>query len=482
MTGTSMIIGLLIYVCILMFFGWYIPRKQSGGEDFLLGGRNVPFILVLGTTLATLVGTGSTMGAVGSAYTNGWGGVLVGLGGALGFFVLTFVFVGARDHKFVTETEELAYYYDNNKPLKILISIMLTLGSIGWLGAHLLGGSSYLAHITGIDMNVARIIMAVCFAVYIVLGGYLAVVWTDTIQAFILFFGFAAMAFFSYHKVGGMEAISKAMDPAALSFLGIEKIGLIPAISTIVAIGTSPLAVPSYRQRIYSAKDTSTAKKAFLITSISFVFFSVFPAIVGMVAKVLNPDITNANFVFPYMATSAFHPYIGLAILICGMSATMSSGDSDAMTGTTILVNDVYQLITGKAIPANRVVNFSKIVACGIIFVSLLFIWFANDVLGYIQTMISTLLSGVAVAGVFGRFWKRATWQGAIAAIVVASGVSFFISSNKDLNAFWGGPIIPALICASISLIIVSLITPKPKRSREEVLKEIVADREGMGL
>lgn len=239
MTGTSMIIGLLIYVCILMFFGWYIPRKQSGGEDFLLGGRNVPFILVLGTTLATLVGTGSTMGAVGSAYTNGWGGVLVGLGGALGFFVLTFVFVGARDHKFVTETEELAYYYDNNKPLKILISIMLTLGSIGWLGAHLLGGSSYLAHITGLDMNVARIIMAVCFAVYIVLGGYLAVVWTDTIQAFILFFGFAAMAFFSYHKVGGMEAISKAMDPAALSFLGIEKIGLIPAISTIVAIGSS---------------------------------------------------------------------------------------------------------------------------------------------------------------------------------------------------------------------------------------------------
>ena len=74
MSGVNMIIGLLVYVVILMFFGWYIPRKQSGGADFLLGGRNVPFVLVLGTCLATLVGTGSTMGAVGSAYNNGWGG------------------------------------------------------------------------------------------------------------------------------------------------------------------------------------------------------------------------------------------------------------------------------------------------------------------------------------------------------------------------------------------------------------------------
>lgn len=482
MTGTQMIIGLLIYVFVLMFFGWYIPRKQSGGVDFLLGGRNIPFFLVLGTTLATLVGTGSTMGAVGSAYTNGWGGVLVGLGGALGFFALTFIFVKARDEKFVTETEELASYYDNNKILKILISIMLTLGSIGWLGAHLLGGSSYLAHITGIDMNLARIIIAICFAAYILLGGYLTVVWTDTIQAFILFFGFAAMAIYSYIKVGGIEAISQVMEPGAMTFLGIGKLGIIPAISTVIAIATSPLSVPSYRQRLYSAKSTSVARKAFLITAISFIFFSIFPALVGMAAHVLNPNITNTNFVFPYIATSAFHPYIGLAILICGMSATISSGDSDAMTGTTILVNDVYQLMTGKSLKADKVVVFSKVMAIVVIFVSLIFIWFADDILSYIQVMISTLLAGVAVAGVIGRYWKRSTWQGAIVGIMTASLVSFFVLMHKGLNGFFGGPIIPSLITSALSLIIVSLITPSPKRGREVVLQEIRDSRKDMGM
>ncbi len=482
MSQAQMIIGLLVYVGGLMFLGWYIPRKQSGAEDFLLGGRGLPFILVFGTTMATMVGTGSTMGAVGNAYYNGWAGVLVGIGGSLGFFLLTYIFVDARNDNFVTETEELASYYQNNKLLKIVISIMLTLASIGWLGAHLMGGSTYLAHITGLDMNLSRIIMAFTFAIYIVVGGYLAVVWTDTIQAFILFFGFIAMAIVSLIKAGGMEGISAAMPAENFSFLGIDKIGLIPAISVIVAIATSPLSVPSFRQRIYSAKDTATAKKAFLTTSIAFLLFAVTPAIVGMSAYAINPNIADSNFVFPYMATSVFPPFIGLAILICGMSATISSGDSDAMTGITILVTDVYQLMTGKALPADKVVNVSKMMAFVVVGAALAFTWFAKDILGYIQTMISTLLTGVAVAGIFGRYWKRSTWQGALAAIITASLTSFFVSGNKDLIAFWGGPIIPAWIVSSLAQVIVSLLTPMPPRDRAEILKEIHTERQGMGL
>lgn len=482
MTSTQMIIGLFVYVGILMFLGWYIPRKQSGGEDFLLGGRNLPFILVFGTSLATMVGTGSTMGAVGSAYSAGFAGVLVGLGGTLGFFLLTFLFVGARDKNFVTETEELSSYYNNNKILKVIISIMLSLASIGWLGAHLLGGSTYLAHITGIDMNLARLIMAFAFAIYIVLGGYLAVVWTDTIQAFILFFGFIAMAILAFVKAGGIEGIQAAVPAENLSFLGIEKVGLIPAISIIIAMATSPLAVPSFRQRIYSAKNTATAKKSFIVTGVAFLFFSITPAIVGISAYAINPSIANSNFVFPFLATSVFPPLVGLGILICGMSATISSGDSDAMTGITILITDIYQLIFRKAVAANKVVLYSRILSFVVVGIALLFIWFAQDILGYIQTMISTLLSGVAIAGIFGRFWKRATWQGAIAGIAVASGTSFFISSQADILKFWGGPIIPALVASAIALVVVSLITPIPPRSRDDVLNEIEKERSNMGF
>jgi SSS family solute:Na+ symporter len=58
----------------------YISRKQKSGEDFLLGNRKVPFLLTLGTTVATMVGTGSSMGAIGKGYSDGWAGALYGVG------------------------------------------------------------------------------------------------------------------------------------------------------------------------------------------------------------------------------------------------------------------------------------------------------------------------------------------------------------------------------------------------------------------
>jgi SSS family solute:Na+ symporter len=54
-----------LYIIFLIWLGWFVSRKQSGGEDFLLAGRSLPLFLTLGTTLATMVGTGSSIGAVG---------------------------------------------------------------------------------------------------------------------------------------------------------------------------------------------------------------------------------------------------------------------------------------------------------------------------------------------------------------------------------------------------------------------------------
>ena len=54
------------YLAGIILFGWWVSRHKQSGEDFLLGGRSLPFpTFTLGTTVATMVGTGSSMGAVG---------------------------------------------------------------------------------------------------------------------------------------------------------------------------------------------------------------------------------------------------------------------------------------------------------------------------------------------------------------------------------------------------------------------------------
>ncbi|MBT7866337.1 MAG: sodium:solute symporter family protein, partial [Opitutales bacterium] len=100
-----------IYIVAMVILGWWVSHKQKTGDDFLLGGRTVPFFLVLGTTIATMVGTGSSMGAVGKAYAQGWAGALFAIGGAIGLFFLARFFADVRKYNFMTLSEEISFYY-----------------------------------------------------------------------------------------------------------------------------------------------------------------------------------------------------------------------------------------------------------------------------------------------------------------------------------------------------------------------------------
>jgi len=71
MNSHIFLVGFIIYAIVMIWLGWFVSRNQKSGEDFLLGGRSLPLFLTLGSTVATMVGTGSSMGAVGFGYSNG---------------------------------------------------------------------------------------------------------------------------------------------------------------------------------------------------------------------------------------------------------------------------------------------------------------------------------------------------------------------------------------------------------------------------
>lgn len=222
-----------VYLLAMIALGWWVSRHhRSTGDDFLLGGRSIPLFLTIGTTIATMVGTGSSMGAVGFGYNNGWAGALYGIGGAIGILLLAVLFASVRKLRFMTMSEELAYYVGGSRVVRNVVALLIYIASIGWLGAHILGGGMYLAWITDIDLNTAKFVVAIGFGLYCVIGGYLAVVWTDTIQAILLFIGFIAMAVFALIEIGGFEHLADNMDASTSGFLGISSLGLIPAISS----------------------------------------------------------------------------------------------------------------------------------------------------------------------------------------------------------------------------------------------------------
>ncbi|WAM47361.1 sodium:solute symporter family protein [Vreelandella venusta] len=471
----------VLYIVAMIVFGWWVSRhKRGSGDDFLLGGRSVPLFLTVGTTVATMVGTGSSMGAVGFGYANGWAGALYGIGGAIGVLLLAVCFAPVRKLRFMTMSEELAYYVGANRLVRNVVALLIYIACIGWLGAHILGGGLYLSWMAGIDLTTARILVALGFGIYCVVGGYFAVIWTDTIQAVVLFAGFILMAVLALVEVGGFSGLTAGMDAGATSFLGIGQIGGLPALSLAAVIAIGVLATPSFRQRIYSGKSVGSVRRSFLITGILYLGFSIIPAIIGMATHALNPGLENSNYAFPFLATEIMPLGLGLLLLVAGLSATMSSASSDAIAGVSTLIRDLYVLATGRTPSARNVVRFSRIALVATIGLALLFALASDNVITYITRMISTILSGLFVSAMLGRFWPRYNWQGAIATLICASVTSLTIIANSDWTAFWGNPSIPAVLVALVAGVMVSLATPASRVTPEQALAILDQERQRM--
>jgi SSS family solute:Na+ symporter len=458
----------------------FLSRSQKSGEDFLLGDRKIPFLLMFGTTIATMVGTGSSMGAIGKGYADGWAGSLYGVGGAAGILLLALLFGEVRKYNFMTFSEEISFYYGANKKIKSFVAVLIFFAEIGWLGAHILGGGLYLSWIAGVDLLGAKVIIAVAFSIYVIIGGYLAVVWTDSIQAIVLFFGFILMAVISLVKVGGITGLNAAHPTDPFSFL--QGSQLIPSVSLALVIFVGVMATPAFRQRIYSSKDISTVKKSFFSSGTVYLLFSFLPALIGMSAYQLNPDLDNSNYAFPFMATEVLPSAIGMIVLIAGLSATMSSASSDAIAAISIFLRDLYSLITGKMPAKENTLRYSRI---GLIFINaaaLLFSLYATDIINYIQFMVSIIMSGLFVCSIMGKYWKRANWQGGIASLVGGAFTSILIIQVESWNSYWGNPVIPAIIAAGVCGVGASLLFPPNQVASADALMILSAERKEMEM
>lgn len=455
------IAAFVLYIIAMIAVSWFVSRKNKTGNDFLLAGRNVPFILSLGTTVATMVGTGSSMGAVGFAYQNGWAGALYGIGGALGILLLALIFAPIRKLQFTTMSEELAYYVNNNKYVKNTLAFIIYAASIGWLGAHIIGGGLYLSWLTGMDLSLSKLIIALSFTIYVVIGGYTAVVWTDSIQALILFVGFILMAYFSMDFVGGWDSMLAAQPLANTSLLAVDAINVFPAISLALAILVGVLATPSFRQRIYSGKNVSTIRKSFIYSGLLYLGFSIVPAIIGMSAYAMTSNLDNAAFAFPHIALNVLPLALGVLIIIAGISATLSSASSDAIAGVSVLLSDIYQVIFKQAPTPNKVVLFSRIGLVITIGIALSLALMSDNIITYITQMISVLMSGLCVCGLLGRLWPAFNWQGAMASLVFGMVTALLVGAHSPWLDFLGNSILPAIISAALAGFIATLITRK---------------------
>jgi len=317
--------------------------------------------------------------------------------------------------------------------------------------------------------------IAAGFGIYSMIGGYKAVVWTDTIQAVVLFVGFVLTAVFAWISVGGftgLQEVNRTLTKESGGF-GLGSVSLI----TAIAVGV--LGTPAFRQRIYSGNSVGEIRKAFVTSGLLYLAFAALPAVIGMAAYKANSELLPDQS-FPWMATEMLPIALGVITLLAGLSATMSSASSDAIAGVTTVIRDLYRLVFGCVPPSKHVVLYSRFALAATTVIALMMAMSADNILDYIKNMIGLFLTGMCVCGLLGRCWDRFNDFGAIASLVGAFATALTFRYMSSWDDYWGGNVIPALLVSASLGVIVSLMTRPDKLSHAEAIELLEKERKAM--
>ena len=482
--------GILAWMVFVVCFGYFGSRGRHGGDRFLTGGRDMNGFLIFCTLGATIIGTGSTVGAISDGFSHAWGGALFGTGSALGVLLLS-TFSGIREKGFITMSEEAQYYFGGRRIVRQVMGFMMFMIEIVWLGNHINGGSTYLSFALGIDPIWCKLMTAVGFGAYVFVGGYVAVVKADVIQFLAIVVGFSVIAARAIPMAGGYGEIANvfaaAGKPGAMGFYGLGSYGALAGVSLVLAMALNVVGCPGNRTRIYTAKSPRTARLAFLGQGSMMLLWSFVMAVIGMSCFAIMTHnghrLATGDYAFPYMATQVMEPAVGLVFMICGLSAAVSSGGSSSISGITILLTDVYPSLTGRRIPQERYNLVSRLALLAALTVAFVITIFVSDMIAYIQKVVGAFLPGVAVTMLLGRFWRRSTWQGALAAVFTGTSLGVAIVLVPPfadwIKATFGGPAIPATLVSLAAFLAGTLLSKRDTTPDADRVAAVMAARVG---
>lgn len=469
-TQAAIAIGLLVYVVLTTGVSFFMMGRVRKPADYLVAGRGLPFWVLTGTITGTCIGTGSIIGGAALAYRHGWAGCAYPIGLGLGTLITGLAFAKARRYRFMTLIEELACYYDGNRLVSEFSNLTLFASQLCWVTVQIKGGAALLGAVTGLDPKLCVVLAGAAKAAISIPGGIKAVVYTDVLQTIILFFGFGFLVHSALHEAGGLNGLRHAVPPAYFSFLGTRSLGGWNVLSLILVLVLNPVADPSRRLTMYAARDEVRAKWSMVLSGLIVMVFSVTIGIAGMYTFKLNPRLAVADQTLPWLVANVLPPWLAAFVVVAIVSGMSSAANGTAAAAGTFFVRHIFPLVTRRY--PKRPVATARWTLGFVFLFSTVMALFTGSIVGFVIKFMPLTMSGLALILLLGRFWRRATWQGAIAALVTTPLASLIAMK------FMENSMLPAAVAGTGALVIVSLLTPQSRLSFEQVAEALSRERQ----
>lgn len=456
------VIIILAYFVGMIVLGLIANKKQTGVDDYYLGGRSMGALKIGALWMAGWIGGSSVIGTSSNSYSMGITGIWYV--GEIAIGCVLFALVMAKPIKRVSDElrnvtfpELIHARYDQKN--STMASITTILAMIGYTAAQFVAGASILNVLTGWNLGVCYILAAVVIVFYVSTGGLLAVTYTDIVQMALLLLGIVVLAVplvgSQLHKMGA-NLVTDLPASSSTSARGAgrrsSRSACRPSCRFSRAWTATPAAsrpgtpgppAPARSMRPYSCS-SSPAPSTFL----------------GMAGKLILPDLSSSNNVIAALVVELFpHGLKGL-VLIGVLSAIMSTADISVLTGSASLTKDIYQrYINPNASDKTLLrVGFGASLFVGVL--GAIFGWFTQDIMNILLITFTINSAGLFLPTLGAFFWKKSCSAGAFASMLSATviAVVWFIGGKVSslplfsIDALWPSFGVSAILYVVICL------------------------------
>ena len=496
------IFAFVLYFVAMIAIGifFFVRSKNTSEKDYFLGGRAMgPWVTAM-SAQASDMSAWLLMGLPGSILAFGLGQAWIGIGLAIGT-ALNWILVAKRLRKFskaAGDSITLPQYLSNRFVSKshavsiICAVVFLVCFTIYVASAFVAGADVFTTLVPELTRSTAMLIFAAIVVIYTFLGGFNAVCWTDFFQGLLMI---AALLI-----VPIVIGFTRTLDPAALTtvYMGPngEEFTFVANffsaswkdILSGLGWGLGYFGMPHIIVRFMAIEKPSMVKKSATVAIIWVVLSlgaAIMIAYLGRMFVYSNgTDLSEVllaqgkqSLIFVELARDVFPAFIAGLLLAAIIAASMSTADSQLLVAASSFSSDIYKPMIRKNASNKEMLWVSRIIVLVIAVVAFFIASSKGKAAQAIMDLVSNAwgIFGAAFgpAVLFSLFWKRFTYKGAVAGIVVGAAVDMLwlwlpVSGGLTLTSITGiYEIIPGFILGAIAAIVVTLIDKAPS---EEVV------------
>jgi solute:Na+ symporter, SSS family len=415
---TAVIIAAI--VVYIAFTSWLTVKLRSKtSEEFLVGARTVPAIVVGILLMSEFIGAKSTIGVAQAAFESGIAASWAVLSAAIAFPLFGF-FLAKKLYSSGEYTISGVIAQRFGRSTELVVSLIMIYALLMVNVGNYVSGAASLATILKVNMPTAAFIIAIVSTFYFALGGFKSVAYVSVIHCTIKFFGVFVVLVVALFMTKGVAPIAATLPSFYFSWDGHIGLSTIVAffIGNIGAIFSTQFII----QAVASTKSPTAARNSTYIAGVLSIPISIALGLIGVAAKYLYPDMKSL-FALPVFIQSmdvwwaAFVSISLVASIFVGVSTV-------ALAISSLVVRDFY-VPYFKPTP-DQEFRAARVLSLFIGFIPLIFVFFAPGLLqlSFFTRALRLSISIVAVIGFYLPFFSgnRGATLGLSAAAITTTG------------------------------------------------------------